>query len=163
MSSKRTESELRQFYERWSSFVTMFCKLYLGDSLVSECAVAQAFLQYFRNESPLWLDHVPVALMAIALDESNCAGGSGRSYADSAFEWAVLELPPEERAVFILHGVLDLQLPWVAAITQLPFAAVNQLWMRALLQLRMCTVKDDCSRFLNKYCTGPNAAACTWA
>ncbi len=50
MNSKHTESELRLLYERWAPFVTMFCKLYLGISQVSESAVAHAFLQYFRDE-----------------------------------------------------------------------------------------------------------------
>jgi DNA-directed RNA polymerase specialized sigma24 family protein len=143
---KRTESELRQFYEQWGPFVTTFCKLYLGDSQVTETVVAQAFLKYFRSELPLRRDHVPTALIALALEESNCGGEGGGTDADSAFEWAVLELPPDERAVFILHGVLDLQLPWVAAVTGIPFATVSQLWIRALIQLRMSTVDDGCSR-----------------
>jgi len=141
----------------------MFCKLYLGVSLVSESAVAQAFLQHFRDEPPEWLDHGPVALMEMALEESNCADESGRSGAESAFERAVLEQPQEERTVFILHGVLDLQLPWLGAITQLPFAAVDQPWIWSSLQLLMSTVKDDCSRLLKEFDIAPNAAAYTWA
>lgn len=146
MNSKRTETELHQFYEQWAPFVTAFCKLYIGDLQVAESAVTDVFLKYFRSELPLGRDHVPVTLMSLALETSNCAGESEETDANSAFEWAVLGLPPEERAVFILHGVLDLQLPWVAAITQNSFANVSQLWIRALIQLRMSIVRDGCSR-----------------
>jgi len=92
MSNNRTEIELRRFFQQWAPFVTTFCKLYLGDSQVAETAVARAFLKYFRSELPLRRDHVPTALMSLALEESNCAaGGTGtEAEAESAFEWAVL-------------------------------------------------------------------------
>lgn len=146
MTSKRTEAELRNFYEQWAPSVYTFCKLYLGDSQASETVVTETFLKYFRNDLLLQQDHVPTALMSLALEESNYAGENGGTDADSVFEWAVLELPPDQRAVFVLQGVLDLPLPSIAAITHLPFAAASQLWVRALLQLRMSTMRDDCSR-----------------
>lgn len=157
MNSKRTETELRQFYDQWAPLVTTFCKLYLGDLQVTESVVGEVFLRYFRSELPLSRDHVPATLMSQALEESNCAGEGGETDADSAFEWAVLGLPPEERAVFILHGVLDLQLPWVAAITQNSFANVSQLWIRALIQLRMSIVRDGCSRLFAECGSAPQA------
>ena len=146
MSRNCTEAELRQFYVRWAVIVNTFCRLYLGDAEAADQVVSRAFLQYFRRELPLRLDRVPTGLMSLTLEESNSAGEVGVTDAESDFEWAVLELPPDERAVFILHGVLDLQLPCVAAVTGIPFAAVSQLWIRALIQLRMSTVHDGCSR-----------------
>ena len=159
MSNNRTEIELRRFYERWAPFVATFCKLYLGDSQTAEAAVARTFLKYFRSELPLRRDHVPAALMSLALEESNCAGGGTGSEAGSAFEWAVLELPPDKRAVFLLHGLLDLHLASIAAITGSPFATVSQLWICALVQLRMSIVRDGCSRLFACCGPGPLGAA----
>lgn len=145
MSGKRTEIELRQFYEQWASVVSTFCRLYLGNVEVAENAVAQGFLNYFRREYPLRLDQLPTALLSLTLEECDRSGG-GEIEVDSEFEAAVLGLLPEERAVFVLHGVLDLQLPRVATITGMPYATVCQFWVRALVQLRMFIVRDTCSR-----------------
>ena len=163
MSKQRHEIELQQFYRLWAPHVMSFCRLYMGDSEMAEKAVAQTFLKYFRSELPLHCDRVPTALMSIAVEESDCAGDGGGADVDSGFEWAVLALPPQERAVFILHGMLGLQLPRVAAVTRLSFAAASQLWVRALLQLRMSTVKDDCSRLFEPSAIAPNAAASSCA
>ena len=64
---------------------------------------------------------------------------------DSRFEAAVLGLLPEERAVFVLHGVLDLQLPWVAAVTGIAYLRVCQLWVSAQVLLRTLIVLGQCS------------------
>lgn len=159
MRKQRDEVELQQFYERWAPHVLLFCRFYTGEAETAESVVAQTFLKYFRSELPLLLDRLPTALMSLAVEESACCGDGGGADVDSDFEWAVLALPADERAVFILHGALELQLPWVAAITQLPFSAVSQLWIRALLQLRILTVKDSCSRLFEEYGTAPDAAA----
>lgn len=144
MSGKRTETELRQFYDQWAALVSTFCRLYLGDAELAENVVAQSFLQYFRGELPLQLDHLPTGLMSLTLEECDRSGGQ-EVEVDSEFEAAVLGLTPEERAVFILHGVLDLQLPWVAAVTGIAYTDVCQWWVRALVQLRMVIVRDSCS------------------
>ena len=159
MRKQQDEIELQRFYRQWAPHVMLFCRLYTGNSETAEKAVAQTFLKYFRSELRLHLDRVPTALMSLAVEESNCAGDGCGADVDSEFEWAVLGLPPEERAVFILHGMLDLQLPWVAAVGRLSFAAASQLWVRALLQLRMSTVKDDCSRLFEPCDFVPNSAA----
>ena len=163
MHGQRDEDELQQFYERWAPHVMSFCRLYTGDSQTAQTVVEQTFLKYFRAELPLRIDHLPTALMSLAVEESNDSGDGGGPDVDSDFEWAILRLPPEERAVFILHGTLDLHLPWVAAITRTPFAVVSQLWVRALLQLRMSTVKDACSRLFEECPTAQSAAADTCA
>lgn len=159
MRKQRDEVELQLFYQRWAPHLMLFCRLYMGDRESAEKAVAQTFLHYFRSELPLHRDHVPTVLMTLAVEECNSCGSGDGGDVDSDFEWAVLGLPPEERAVFILHGALGLQLPWVAAVTRLTFAAVSQFWVRALLQLRMSTVKDDCSQLFKHWGTAPTAAA----
>lgn len=157
MGGKRTEIELRQFYEQWASVVSTFCRLYLGNVEVAENAVAQSFLQYFRREYPLRLDQLPTALMSLIVEECDRSGG-GEVAVDSEFEAAVLALLPEERAAFILHGVLDLHLPWVAAIMGTPYAEVCQLWVQALVQLRMFIVRDTCSQLFSDGGLAPEAS-----
>lgn len=156
MSGKRTETELRQFYDQWAAVVNTFSRLYLGDAELAENVVAHSFLLYFRGERPLRLDHLPTTLMSLTLEECDRSGG-GEVETDSQFEAAVLGLTPDERAVFILHGVLDLQLPWVAAVTGIDFPDVCQLWVRALVQLRMVIVRDSCSRLFAEFRLGPES------
>lgn len=158
MQLKHDEIEFQQFYVKWGQHVLTFCRLYIGDTDTAETVVAQTFLQYFRFGLPLDLGHLPPDLLSLAIEESRRSGEGGGADVDSDFEWAVLNLPPEERAVFILHGTLGLQLPAVAAITRLAFCDVCQLWMRALLQLRISMVEDDCSRLFAECGTAPNAA-----
>ena len=145
MGGKRTEIELCQFYDQWALMVNTFCRLYLGDAEQAETVVAESFLRYFRAERSLRLDHLPATLMSLTLEECDQSGG-GMVEVDSRLESAVLGLLPEERAVFVLHGVLDLQLPWVAAVTGIAYLRVCQLWVSALVQLRMLTVRDQCSQ-----------------
>lgn len=162
MQERRDEIELQQFYARWAPHVTLLCRLYTGDTEVAETVVAETFLRYAQSELPLAFDRMPSILMTLALVESNRSGDGGGADVDSDFEWAVLSLPPDERAVFILHGTLGLPLPSVAAITQLPFLAVDQLWTRALLQLRLSMVKDDCSRLFRQRGATVDALASVW-
>lgn len=150
MGKHRAEDEFREFYECWAPALTAFCRLYLGDSRAADAVTTNSFMSYFRRELPLRLDHLPTALVTEALEESASAGEGGGGDVDSEFEWAVLGLEPVERAVFILHGVLELQMPWIAAISQISFEAVNQLWVRALLDLRMAMVRDSCSRLFSE-------------
>lgn len=163
MHGGRDESELQQFYDQWAPHVMLFCRLYIGDTETAANVVGQTFRNYFRSELALHLDHLPTALMSLAIEESNCSGDGGGADVSSDFEWAVLSLPPDERAIFILHGTFDRKLPWVAAVTRLPLTDVSQLWVRALLQLRMRTVKDACSRIFQDCGTVPNTAAATCA
>lgn len=161
MRTERDETQIQQFYEQWAPQVRLFCQLYTGDSQTADNVVEQTFLRYCRSDLPLVLDDMPIALMAFAVEESTCSSdGAGRD-AESDFEWAVLLLPPSERAVFILHATLGLQLPRVAAITSLLFTAACQLWARALLRLQIFTVKDDRSRLFENYgIASKDAALC---
>jgi DNA-directed RNA polymerase specialized sigma24 family protein len=145
LGGKRTEFELCRFYDQWAPAVNTFCQLYLGNAQQAESVLAESFLQYFRGKRPLRLDHLPAALMSLTLEGCGQSGG-GTVEIESALESAVLGLLPGERAVFVLHGVLDLQLPWVAAVTGTAYLSVCQLWVSALVQLRMAIVRDQCSQ-----------------
>ena len=147
MSSKPTEDELWRFQEQWAPTVMLFCRLCTGDAQAANDATTHAFEEYFSAGKPLHLDHVPTSLMSLAFEECQSSAGGIGTDVQSEFESAVLSLEPDERAIFILHGVLDLWLPWVAAITRIPFETVNPLWTRALINLRLSTVRDDYSQF----------------
>lgn len=147
MTAKRTEIELRQFFDRWATLANTFCCLYLGDSELAEQALQQGFLTYIRHDLPLRLDHLPAALMSLILDECDRIA-VGEVDVESQFEAAVLSLLPQERSVFILHGVLGFQLPWIAAVTVSSFSEISQLWVSSLVQLRIVIVRDTCSSLL---------------
>jgi hypothetical protein len=126
----------------------LFCRLYTGDAHVATDMTTRALEEYFSTKKPLHLDHVPPTLLSFAFEECNTQANGTSTGADiqSEFEWAVVSLKPAERAVFILHGVLDLWLPWVAAITGIPFDTVYQLWSSALINLRVAIVRDESSQ-----------------
>ncbi len=77
MRKQQDENVLRQFYAKWAPHVMLFCRQYTSDSETAETVVEQTFLKYFRTELPLHLDHVPTALMTLAVEESNCSGDGG--------------------------------------------------------------------------------------
>ena len=159
MRKQLDKNEVRQFYSKWAPHAMLFCRLYTGDIEAAETAVAQTFLKYFRAEPRLPLDHVPVTLMTLAVEESSCSGAERGSGVDSDFERAILDLPPDERIIFILHGALGLQLSQVGAITQRTFDVVSQLWIRALLQLRMSTVKNSVQTATSTHAMEPIGSA----
>lgn len=146
MSLTGSEEETWRFQEQWAPTVMVFCRLYTGDAQVANDCAVQALDEYFRRNLPLHLDHLPTLLMSLAYEKSKDAASVPGTDAQSDFEWAVLALEADERAVFILHAILDLWLPWVAAITRISFETVNQLWSRGLIDLRLATVHDECSR-----------------
>ena len=151
MIAKRTETELRHFFERWATLANTFCRLYLGDSELAEQALQQGFLTYIRHGLPLRLENLPATLMSLILEECDRIA-VGEVDVESEFEAAVLTLLPQERSVFILHGVLGFQLPWIAAVTGRSFSEISQLWVSSLVQLRIVIIRDTCSSLLGRRC-----------
>jgi DNA-directed RNA polymerase specialized sigma24 family protein len=151
VTAKRTETELRQFFDRWATLANTFCRLYLGDSELAEQALQQGFLTYIRHGRPLRLDRLPAALMSLILDECDQIA-IGEVDVESQFEAAVLSLLPQERSVFILHGVLGFQVPWIAVVTERSFSEISQLWVSSLVQLRIVIIRDTCSSLLGRRC-----------
>ena len=148
MSAKRTETELRQFFEHWATLLNTFCRLYLGQPDAAEHALRQGFFRYIHCGLPLRFEQLPATLMSIILEECDETPGAEVNV-DSEFEAAVLGLLPQERSIFILHGVLGFQLPWVAAVISTNFCRTSQLWLSSLVQLRMVIVRDACSSLTN--------------
>jgi hypothetical protein len=135
MGGRRTEEELREFYQRWSAIVFTFCRLHLGDDRHGEAATAQAFSAFLRLALPLQKDRLPIGLLRSALESVRYFPVAVPKHA-SHLRHLLLSLPVDERAVFILHGTLGLHFPWIAAVAGVPHQRIEQLWARSLIRLR---------------------------
>ena len=126
---------VRAFYDRWSRTVFRFCELLLGDRDRSEKATEVAFLMFYRAGPDLDLQVMPVALLRHALDATrSVVDRPGEAVQD--LRGAILRLPFEERSVFILRSVLDLDFGSIAMVTGCGEARVRSIWFQALMQLR---------------------------
>jgi DNA-directed RNA polymerase specialized sigma24 family protein len=136
---KLNEYEAQDFYKRWSTTVFTFARLFLGEEEVAEEATQQAFVTFLSEQNPdLDLNRIPLRLLRKALDAARGNSSVSRpSFPDTdEMEDMVKLLPTEERAVFILRSVLDLEFPQVSVVTALPMDRVQQLWSESLLHVR---------------------------
>lgn len=131
-----TETDIREFYQRWTAMVFTFCRFYLGDDGVGEAATAQTFSAFFKLRLPLYKDRLPIGLLRCAL-ESVChfLTAIPEDASCSGLRHVVLSLPSDERAVFILHGNLGLHFRWIAAAAGVPRQRIQQLWVRSLARV----------------------------
>jgi hypothetical protein len=137
MGGRRAESDIREFYQRWSAMVFTFCRLYLGDDGFGEAATGQAFSAFLTLGLPLHKDRLPIGLLRSALESVRHFPIAVPEYAlHSELCHVVLSFPADERAVFILHGRLGLHFRWIAAVAGVPRQRVQQLWVRSLVRLR---------------------------
>ncbi len=144
MTEERSEKQVRDFYRQWSRPVFAFCRLFLGEEKDGEEAAREAFLAYFRQGLSLALDQLPVQLLRCALDavRDKCASVEQRKATNGTLEHAILLLPCEQRAVFILRNVLCLDAAAVAVVTRLPSEQVRQLWIQSMLAVRELLPRD---------------------
>ena len=132
------------FYGHWVPSVHTYCLLFLGDKDRAEEATTNTFFTYFSEVGKLFkgikelpLDRVPLSLFRKTVQVA--ASGwipDSPDYGGPSFEDAVSSLPRNERSVFILRGPLNLDSEQTAAVTGFPKEDVQQLWVRALLQLK---------------------------
>lgn len=144
MTEESLEKEIRDFYRRWSRLLFAFCRLFLGDEQDGEEATRQAFLAYFRQGLPVVSDRLPVDLLRCALDavRDKCALVDPRNATDGTLEHAILLLPCEQRAVFILRNALNVDAASVAVVTGLASEQIGQLWIRSMLAVRELLPRD---------------------
>lgn len=138
MAQAWNANEVQEFYERWSASVFTFCRCFLGEQDKAEAATQETFMRFLRESPDLPLERLPLGLLRRALESVK---GESSLYAPAVPQTEELEdivalLSQEERAVFILRGVLDLSAAEVALATGTTSDQVNQLWMRALMSLR---------------------------
>ena len=129
---------IQNFYQRWSPRVYGFCCLLIGDETSAEAVTAGAFRSYTGRGLELDLVKLPEELLALAWDLSKqSATREAKSNVSSEkLNEAILRLPLEERAVFILRSVMAIDELDAGSILGLPVAALRRTWFRAMLELR---------------------------
>jgi DNA-directed RNA polymerase specialized sigma24 family protein len=144
MNEETPEKQVRDFYRRWNKQVFAFCRLFLGDEERGQKAAREAFLAYFRQRLSLASDQLPMDLFRCALGvvRDQCALADPHKAADETLEHAILLLPCEQRAVFILRNVLNVDTVAVADVTRLPVEQVRRLWMESMLAIRELLPRD---------------------
>lgn len=132
-----TEAELREFYDRWAASIFTFCRLQVGDRELAEAATGEAFVEYLRDRLPLDVESLPAELVRRAF-LATCGASYGREEAaeDNDLRELLPALDLDERAVFILHGVLGLTLASAAVSIGMSHERARWLWFTALAKLR---------------------------
>ncbi len=132
---KMALAEAKALYTRWAPMVLRFCKLFLGDDSLAEQAAIEILVRFFKSGHRAEENGVPVGLLSLAFRVASQSFSANRESLEPLHA-AVLDLDPTRRAVFILHGAMSVQLPWIAAILGLSLAQITGLWAKALLQIR---------------------------
>lgn len=129
---------IQNFYQRWSPRVYGFCCLLIGDETSAEAVTAGAFRAYTGRGLELDLAKLPEELLALAWDLSkqSTTRATKLNVNSEKLNEAILLLPLEERAVFILRSVMVIDELDAGSILGLPVAALRRTWFRAMLELR---------------------------
>ena len=128
--------------------VFTFCRFFLGDEVLGETATARVFSKFLKTGLPLHTDHMPLGLLRFMLETVRHFPTVPLQHAlSSDLSNVVLSLPGEDRAVFILHGLLGLRYRWIAAVAGVPRQRVQQLWFRSLIRLRRSIPSFKPNRF----------------
>jgi len=139
MAFARNEKEVRAFYDSWKAPVFRFCLLFLGSEEQAGDATVRAFTGYLREHGELEAAKLPVLLVRLALEGARGSCGAlvstGSRNGDS-LQQAILRLPCEQRAVFILRNVLGMDRRDVSEVTGFSLQRVSELWTRSMLTLR---------------------------
>ena len=145
MPSPKNEEEVREFHQRWSAQVLTFCRLLLGDDRLAENATADAFVLFLRKGFALESRQLPSLLLrcAVSAARERCSPGDGPIEKTPDLRSAILSLPCEQRAVFILRCVLGLDSPSVAMATGLASHNAPRLWAESLLPIRGLLSKES--------------------
>ena len=95
-------------------------------------------MNFFGEEDELDVNRIPLRLLRKALLAARANSSTARpGFPDTdEMEDMVKLLPQDERAVFILHSVLDLDFSQVTVVTGLSTEQVHRLWSESLLHVR---------------------------
>lgn len=134
----RSRREVREFYERWKVSVFTFCRLFLGDEQRAQDVTLRAFLAYFREGHPLELTQLPDSLLRCVLESAKhqCTPSRVHRADGKLLQSALLSLPCEQRAVFILRSILGVPHGSVAVAAGFSPEHVHELWVQGLMRLR---------------------------
>ena len=128
---------MRACHERWRTLAFTFCDCFLGDKEKAATAAQDAFSAFLLDSRETSNRGTPLMLlqyaMGVALDQSSQETALAGS---NELERTIPRLPPAERAIFILRGVLDLSPFEAAVIGRTTSDEVHRLWTDSLLHLR---------------------------
>ena len=126
----QNEKAMKAFYERWSASVFTFCRLFLGDEAEAEKATTEAFLWHVRSGQSLSEHLVLAALLgrAVTLVRRGFSPQRVQGGDSNTLNNAILLLPSEEREVFILRCVLQLDAESTYIATGLPEKEIPDKW-----------------------------------
>lgn len=134
--SRKTKLEhAHGLHARWGATVLHFCELFSGDRSTAQRATVESFVRLFKSVGHVAMEGIPVALLSVAFRVA-CQSAASAGEELEPLRAAILRLGPTERAVFILHGVMSLEMPWVAAILGVPPKEATELWAKALIEVR---------------------------
>lgn len=127
--------DAKALYTRWGAMVLRSCRLFLGENGLTEQATVETFARFLREGHRAETNGVPVALLRITyLKVSEHPARADES--PEPLRAAIVQLDTLPRAMFILHGAMALQMPWVAAILNITSASAKQLWAQTLIEIR---------------------------
>src|SRR4051794_29516885 len=132
------EVEVREFYRRWSTTVFTLARLFLGDQEAAEEATQQGFVNYMGEVNQLELQRIPLRLLRKTLQYARANSYAMRqAFPDTdEMEDMIKLLPQDERAVFILRSVLDLDFSQITVVTGLSPEQVHRMWSESILHVR---------------------------
>ncbi len=134
-------SGIEDLYGRWKSIVFRFCLLFLGDEETASDGTLHAFLQYARASQDYRCPWSVPPLLLRFVDEAAVerVSTSKSSSPSSPLAYELLQLPNDERAVFILRSALQLSAEKTAKIFGVNVERVRELWIASLLALKDST------------------------
>ncbi len=134
-------AEARASYGRWGPMVLRFCELFLGEKSLAEEVTAESFIRFLRGGGRAATNGVPVALLRFAFQAASesPARNGGPS---EPLRAAIVHLDALPRGVFILHGVMAVQMPWVGAILGVSAEEATRLWAKGLIEVRQRLPQD---------------------
>lgn len=133
-------TEAKDSCARWAPMVLRFCELFLGEKNAALNATAETFVRFFHDGESA-TEGIPVALLDLAFRMASPIHTGQRENLEP-LRAAILHLDDVSRAVLILHGAMSLQMPWVAAILNIPAGRANQIWAKSLVEVRARLPED---------------------
>lgn len=119
-----------------------FCDCFLGDKEKAATAAQDAFAAFLLDSRETGYNRVPLTLLRYAVGVVLDQRLQGTTLpATDELERTIPRLPPAERAVFILRGILNLSPFEVAVIGGITNDEVHRLWTDSLLHLQDIWVK----------------------
>lgn len=133
-----TQAEVQSLYRLCGPPVFRFSRFFFGEDLPAEEAVRRAFIAYLRaTESPSLQTPARELLRRVWMEmRSACNQSAVVVRPDTGLEGAILSVPCDARAVFILRNVLGLDSRETAWVLGMPAADISRLHLDAMLQIR---------------------------